>query len=1060
MCRIKRRHLLLFSLLLLCLPLMAQQPLLKFDHISLDEGLSQAAVNAIVQDHRGFMWFGTFDGLNRFDGYEMTVYRNDPFDSTSLSHNKIMALCVDSAGHLWIGTDGGGLNRYNRHDRTFTRYLHSAGKPQTISSNHIRAIYMDSQSRLWIGTLANGIDQMDPVQSTLQHFPAPPPAGDNPLNGAIVRIYEPPHSRGIFLWLGTYGNGLARLETASGDYRYFRHDPKKEASLSHNIVLSLYSSSDSALWIGTYGGGVNLLDPNTGIFKRFRHHPRKPSSLSNDRVTAIFPNPGKGEILWVATEDGLNRFDPATAAFSSYYHDRGNPASLSSSRIRSICRDQSGSWWFGTMGGGINKYSPGKLKFAHYRQETGNPQSLNDNFVRSIYEGADGAVWVGTGSGGLNRLDLQTRTVSHYQHRASAANGLSHNSVRAVYQDRLGICWLGTEGGGLDALDPQDASFKHFRHDPRDDNSISHDNVWVIRDDPSAGENLLWIGTYGGGLNQLLLLPADADRNKRGRQVQKFIRYQHDPGDPSSLGSNHVLAICPGRAGKLWVGTAAGVSMLDRQSGKFRHYQHDPADPASLSSNTVVVIFQDSAGFLWIGTFGGGLNRFDPVRESFRHFSEKDGLPSNVINGILEDDHQNLWISTYNGLVKFDRQEKRFRIFDTSDGLQSKEFGYGAWHRGASGRMYFGGINGFNVFFPDSIKNNPFSPPVAITDFRIFDQSVPISTAGSGASPIAENPETSGKIVLSHEQNVFSFQFAALDYTAPQKNRYQYRLDGVDRDWVYSENRRSASYAHVPPGDYLFQVRGSNNDGVWSPLETKVLIVITPPFWETWWFRLLLTALVLGLLYLLHRYRVARALEMEQLRVRIASDLHDDLGSTLTRISLHSEIIQSTADAQKISRSSKKIGDMSREIVTSLSDIVWSIDARNDTVGDLLDRMRQFAQSILTPQEIKLSFQTRGLDPEAMVLVDIRQNIYLIFKEAINNIARHSDATEVAVDISRTADCFILQIADNGKGLADVGDDHGNGLRNMQLRSKRIGGELTLQTHKGLTVVLKLPRLG
>jgi signal transduction histidine kinase len=413
---------------------------------------------------------------------------------------------------------------------------------------------------------------------------------------------------------------------------------------------------------------------------------------------------------------------------------------------------------------------------------------------------------------------------------------------------------------------------------------------------------------------------------------------------------------------------------------------------------------------------------------------------------MLGDEQDNLWLSTNHGLVKFDTRRGKFQSYDVNDGLQSNEFNTGAYFQNQSGEMFFGGVNGFTVFHPAQIQNNPYRPPVVLTAFKKFDKAAELDSAIAAIKCLE----------LSYKENFFAFEFAALDYTAPEKNRYAYRLEGFDRNWVEAGARRYASYTNLDPDAYVFRVKGSNNDGLWNETGAAVKIIITPPIWKTWWFRILAASSIIGLLGLIYRYRVNRLLEMERLRVRIASDLHDDIGATLTKISLHSELIQESADPDEVRGSLRKIGAMSRELVTTMSDIVWSIDARNDTLGNLVDRMRDFATGVLSVQTTAIDFHCAGLDMQKKLPVNFRQNIYLIFKEAINNIAKHAEASHVDVEIKNINGHFNMAIRDDGKGWRenDYTKLSGHGLRNMKMRAARIGGDLNISRNGGCTVSL------
>jgi len=517
------------------------------------------------------------------------------------------------------------------------------------------------------------------------------------------------------------------------------------------------------------------------------------------------------------------------------------------------------------------------------------------------------------------------------------------------------------------------------------------------------------------------------------------------------LSDNNVACFGEDRKGNLWIGTyLGGVNRFDPRTGQFTRLQHDPQNANSLSHNSVTSIYADRDGLLWFGT-AQGLNKFDPRTEAFTRYDEKDGLPNAFIYSILGDDEGNLWLSSNNGLSKCNDRlpaGRKFKNYDVTDGLQSNEFNVGAYHRGRSGAFYFGGINGLNRFFPGEVRENPHAPPIVLTAFKKFNETAALDSALAEIKTLR----------LSYRENFFSFDFAALDYTQPEKNQYAYMMAGFDPDWIHAGTRRYAGYTNLDPGAYVFKVKGANNDGVWNETGAAVKIIITPPFWKTWWFRVLAAAAIIGLLGLIYRYRVGRLLEMERLRVRIASDLHDDIGATLTKISLHSELIEESNEPGEIRESLRKIGAMSRELVTTMSDIVWSIDARNDTLGNLIDRMRDFATSVLSVRATQIDFNCAGLDMQKKLPVDFRQNIYLIFKEAINNIAKHAEAARVDVQIKNANGHFNMSIRDDGKGWREheYAKLTGHGLRNMKMRAARIGGDLNISQNGGCTVSLTM----
>ena len=899
----------------------------QFDRISIEQGLSQTTVYCILQDARGFMWFGTRDGLNKYDGYDFTIYKQEPDNPHSLSNNTVRALYEDRSGTLWVGTDGG-LNRFDRAEDRFTRYQADPENPRSLSSDRVRAITEDLSGALWIGTYGGGLNKIVPIAGsspadsdqdsspTFVHYQNDP---SDPASLSHNSVYALHVDRVGMLWVGTIGGGLNQFVPAESAFIRYRHDPNDSASLSHDEVNVIYQDRSAALWIGTRGGGLNRViwsaqSPSAGDqeaqsprFEHYRNEPNDPSSLGHDNVDAIYED--ESGTLWIGTYGGgLSEIIPSrpndksgksevddtrsVLAFAHYRHDPLDPGSLSHDLVRSIYEDRSGVLWIGTSEGGINQYDRKKRKFAHYESEPNNPNSLSTSSVSSIYEDRRGDVWVGTYGDGLNKLvpgddDGSDPSFLHFRHDPDDPQSLSSDVVYSIVQDRSGVMWLGTIDGGLNRFVPPPPgsdgqasqtppAFTHYRHDPDDSQSLSHDRVVSILERRDETRRELWLGTYGG-LNRLDL------------ETGLFSRYQHDPSDPASLSHDEINVVFEDRSEVIWVGTrGGGLNRFDREQGFFTRYLHDASDPRSLSHNEVNAIHESrhgEPGVLWIGTHGG-LNKLvssttrlgeGPGTISFGHYGERDGLPNAAVLGILEDDDGNLWLSTYRGISKFDPLSATFKNYDVEEGLQSNEFNIGAYHRGASGRMFFGGINGFNAFYPANLKDDHGAPRIAITDFQIFNQPVGIanrrglahSEDGDGLdSTLPQHISETSAIRLSYRESVFSFEFAALHYSRPAKKRYAYKMEGFDEDWVDSGPRRFATYTNLDPGGYVFRVKASNRDGVWSEEEAAIDIVITPPIWKTWWFRSLAVATILFLVFSGYKRRV-RNIELQKERLEI-----------------------------------------------------------------------------------------------------------------------------------------------------------------------------------------------
>jgi len=833
----------------------AQNNTITFQRISLEQGLSESIVTSIIQDSRGFIWFGTQDGLNVYDGYGFTVIRNDPNNPNSLSYNQIETIYEDKSGWLWIGTFNGGLNKHDPHKGQFIRYQNNPNDPNSLSNDIVRAIYEDRTGVFWIGT-ERGLNKLIPgapgneEDISFIHYQHDPNDPNSLTHNTVRAICE---DREGTLWIGT-DDGLNKLalnspgdsdEIAVPTFIHYKHHPNNPNSLSHNMVTVIYEDKQGTLWIGTDNGlnkfvrdslenGARASSP---IFIRYQYDPNNPNSLSHNEIYSIYED--QSGVLWIGTNGGgLNKFDRENELFTHYQNDSRDPTSLSYNEIRSIYEDRSGILWIGTYGGGINKVDKGKKQFLHYKPDPDNPNSLNEEIIWSIYEDRSGILWIGTHGGGLNKFDRQLNRFTYYQHDPNDPSSLSNDMVRLVYEDRSGVLWLGTHGGGLNKLDRETEKFISFQHDPGNPNSLSHNEIRAIYEDRSG---VLWIGTRGGGLNKLIL-------GKDEDTPPNFIHYRHAPDNPNSISNDFIRAIHEDRSGRFWIGTqGGGLNKFDRITETFTHYKVNTNDSNSLSNDYVFGIHEDTSGILWLGTYGGGLNEFDPDKETFTTYTVKDGLPNDVVYGILEDDQGYSWLSTNYGLSKFDPKKKTFKNYNVSDGLQSNEFNGGSYFKSESGELFFGGINGINAFYPENIKDNPYIPPVVVTEFSKLNQVIEFD------KPISEVKE----IKLSYRDYIFSFEFAALDYTMPEKNQYAYKMEGLDKDWIYTEsNKRFANYTTLAPGKYIFRVKGSNNDGIWNEQGTSIEITITPPFWQTWWFQTLSVLFVIGIAYMLYRRRL------------------------------------------------------------------------------------------------------------------------------------------------------------------------------------------------------------
>ena len=1060
-----------------------------FHHISVEQGLSQTTVLCMLQDSMGFMWFGTEDGLNKYDGYTFTVYKQDPQDPSSISNNWIQALYEDRSGALWIGTLDGGLDRFDREQETFTHHRHDPLDVYTVSSDEITSIFEDSAGVLWIGTSA-GLDKLvhryestdddaevaegDRAEDVFIRYQHAADDAHSLSSDAVLSIYEDQEE---ILWVGTQGGGLNRYDRASESFFHYTSDPADPNSLSHNTIWALYEDQAGTLWVGT-DGGLDWYDRERDRFVHYRNDPdgERDTRLSVT-VTQVrtIRETYRGE-LWVGTwGSGLARLDGEAGTFVRYLPNpeggQGIGQSVALERIWSILQDRSGALWVGTDTQGVVSLDVGGWGFAHYRHIPGDPNTLSNSYVRGIYESRSGILWVGT-DGGLDGFDQNSGRWVRYRNDPGDLQSLSDSSVWSILEDRDGNLWLGTRNG-LNRLDPTSGDFTRYQPELGDPHSLSDSFVLPIYQDRKG---IIWIGTYAGGLNRL------------DPQTQQFTRYRADPDNAKSLAGDTVMSIYEDQEGALWIGTLAdGLQRLDRQSGTFDHFPNDPEDQTSLSHSLVAAIYQDRQGTLWIGT-GGGLNRYDPATESFTHYREQDGFPSDVVYGIVEDDAGYLWLSTNHGLSRFDSHAETFRNFDTSDGLQSNEFNTFSFHRGASGRIYFGGVNGLNAFYPGEKRDNPFIPPVVLTSLTQSGRDVELLTSVDSISEVS----------FSWPNNFFEFEFAALSFIHPEKNQYSYKLEGFDDDWNRIGLRRFGRYTNLPGGTYTLRLTGSNNDGIWNETGTSIAIHIVPPFWETWLFRGIVLAVSAGGILGGYQLRVrsvevrSRELEQEidhrtaQLRAeteqraqaekalqeremeqaitaernRLARDLHDSVTQSLYSLTLLAEAGQrmvTARDLQQIEGNQTRLGDIAQQALQEMRLLVYELRPVALERQGLIGALEQRLETV----ERRAGIQTRILvHGEIELPVDVEVELYRIAQEALNNSLKHARASTVDLTLQVDGDSVILKVSDDGQGFDPqaMSDTGGLGLVSMKERAERIAGSLAIHSAPGdgTTIVVRV----
>ncbi len=1051
----KKAHILFFFFIFSVIfnLIFAQEKQFNFSHLFSENGLSQNTVHSVLQDSRGFMWFATEDGLNRYDGYNFKVYKNNPQDSTSISDNFIWTIFKDKSGILWIGTNNGGLCKYDELSDSFISYRNDPADSNSLIFNNVRTITEDSYGILWVGT-ENGLDKFDTKNETFTHYRNNPNDKMSLSNNVVLALFEDIDRN---IWIGSDG-GLDKYDKEND--RFVNYSTINN-NFENAVVLSIYQDSNRNLWIGTVNNLVRL-DLSTNKIKKYVMNPSENKNGNSNRVNAIIEDDENK--LWAGAGDGFYGYDLQKKSFIKTVPDISNTDILLNNNILSLFKDKSGLIWIGTAEDGLVKLDREGLNIRHFKHDPFDKMSLSHNTVRSIFQEENGRLWVGTLGGGLNRLRKDGKHFFVYKNKLNNKYSISDNSISAIYKDKLGYLWIGTWSGGLNrTITPiksqnlEKIKFINFKKTNSNTNKGSTNIIQAIYEDTNGQ---LWIGT-GIGLDVY------------DRKSNKFINFSENPSDNNSISSNKIQScLIEDNYGNLWVGTWDGLNRLSNKyrkdilrinskEVKFESFTMNPNINFSLSDDRVISVYKDEEGNLWFGTYGGGVNKL-PLNEQnskkpkFKRYNINEGLNSNIIYCIQGDNNGNIWMSSDNGLSMLNPQNNTVRNYDTNDGLEGNQFFWGASFNGYDGKLFFGGTKGFYILNPEKVRTNKNIPNIVITDFQIFNRPLKINKNGS---PLKQSIITTDNIKLTSKQNVFSIEFASLDFISPKKNFYAYMMEGFDKEWIYSGNRKFVTYTNLDPGSYVFKVKGTNNDGIWNEKGIELKIIITPPFWKTWWFIAFATLLIGGLITTIIFLRIRNLFRIERIKTKIAADLHDNIGSSLTGISILSEVISKKikTNDNDVKYSIKTISENSRKLIDDLSDIVWLVNPKRESLYDLILRLRDTYAELLTYTSISFKSENIKSLEKVTLTMEHRQNIYLIFKEAINNCITHSNCSEIILDAHVKGKKLIMSVKDNGDGFNISDNTKGNGLINMKKRAGDIGGDLQIINNKegGTLIIFK-----
>lgn len=1004
---------------------------LRFVRLSRSQGLSQQRVTHIVQDDRGFLWFGTQYGLNRYDGYRFRVFKNDPTDPDSLCDVHITALFKDRAGRLWVGC----AYSVDRYDPVTEKFMHyrlehpAAGN----TSGDVRHISEDREGHLWLSTL-NGLYRLSPETGSVQRFVH---EAANPYSLSSSEIKSSGEDRAGVFWVANAA-GLDRFDRQNG--RVTLHVPLQDF---RNIKF--YEDRQGTFWIlGESSHGLSILDRRTQRLVRYSFAASELPGSPLTGVTSMLED--RDGTLWVGTvANGLLKFDRERRRFTRYRNDPTDFESLPENRITTLFEDREGHIWTGLGATEPGFFVPGALPFTKLPVDDLNPNNLGETLVNVIYEDRHGILWMGT-TGALNRFDRRSGT---FTHRDIPGDGIAADVLSVVEDPSAEAMWIATGGQGLYRLDTTNNRLQAFRHDDKDPTSLSDNRVIRLFYD-SRGQ--LWIGTYDG-------------LNRFDPATGSFITYRH-----GQQGTQHVYrSITEDARGTLWLDADGdGVQQFDPNTGRFTQVRLQPASESPLLYKRVLSLYVDRAGALWAGT-GNGLFRYDVATGASTYYSEHEGLPSNAVSCIFEDDFGELWMGTSAGLARLDRSRTNFKNYTPADGLPGLDFtGFSACFRGASGEMFFGGFAGAVAFRPENVRDLDYVPPVTLTGFQLAG--VPVAL-GPG-SPLSRVIDYTDSMQLSHRQNNFSLEFTSLSFRNPSTNRYRYRLDGLEDRWhEVGSDRRFASYTTLPAGHYRFRVQAATSRGPWGEPGIEVAIEIRPPWWETWWFRALLALLIVAMIigaYLLRVRQIAhqfniRLHERVNERTRIARELHDSMlqgfQGLIYRIQAVRALLPDRAnEAATLLESALDSGD--RAIAEGRA-AVHDLRSNAPTAGDLSDSLAALGEELtadgLHPPSLRILVEGKAR-PIAPL---IRDDIYRIAREALRNSAQHAQARHVEAELHYGERVFTLRIRDDGVGVDATVVREGRraghwGLQGMRERAEAFGAHLDVWSEHGAGTEVEL----
>jgi signal transduction histidine kinase/ligand-binding sensor domain-containing protein/DNA-binding response OmpR family regulator len=997
---------------------------MSFEQIGTEQGLSQNRLTSIYQDSRGLLWFGTQDGLNMYDGYKFKLFKHEPGNPNSLSDYAVNTILESDSGIFWIGTREG-LNRFNLKTQSFKHYKHNPDSTNSLVNNIIWCLIRDHLNNLWIGT-RNGLSRFNPSSETFTNYLHDPDDPNSLSHNFVPVILEDPDG---ILWIGTRG-GLDKFDPEKEKFYNHKIDSLRPKNILKNGVLSLEIVKKN-LWVGSYTGlySFELAQEEkafTTLVDFYPHHVPVKNIVQ-----------GKNDLVWISTfGDGLIRYSLQNNTLVKIKSSE-DYLSLSENLINAIIEDFDGVLWIGTYSRGLNKHSQVSERFITYRVKQNSTSYQKKAIVSSIIEDKRGDLWIGTEYGGLIKITspFTERESFIYLHEDKRFKDvIGKTEITSMLEDSYGMIWVTSFGSGVYIIDPVKNELTLLNQQKKNKNSLSNNYVHSVYEDK---DGTIWIGTGAGGLN------------KYNRHSKEFKVYRSDPEDSTTISSSEETTICEDGKGYLWVGTSTGgINRYLKEKDQFERFQHDVKNMNSISSNRVICMMKDSKGRIWIGTFGGGLNRWDDKSHSFLHYGIKDGFPSNLINSIVEDKFGNIWVSTDKGIARFNPDTKKIKTYDVNDGLQGNEFySKSGFANKKTGRIYFGGTSGFNVFNSEDIVDNKTAAPIVFTDFRIYNKPVPISLGEEDDSPLKQNILFTRELVIPFSDNYISFEFAALDYNNPEKIQYAYMMEGFNKDWIYSGNQRFATYTNLDAGDYKFRVKSTNSDGVWNEEGTSIRVIILPPWWQTWWAYLIYAVSFISILFFLRQFEMKRVnlrnelqlkdieakklQEVDKTKSRFFANISHEFRTPLTLIlGLTDKLSRNNSDhnSKKDHNVIKKNANRLLQLINQLLELSkleagsTNIQVSKIDINKFLKRILASFSSLADQKKLQMIFNGRLLNEEVIqketyLYIDF-EKFETVFYNLISNAIKFSPADEkIEVKVTSHLQSVDIRITNSGVSI-------------------------------------------